>query len=180
MSFTGKNKGWFAVGVEGLSKPMNYGAVMRTAHAFGASFIFMIGAHHRVLEVHRADTSKTDEAVPCFEFDSVEAMRLPGKASLVGVELTANAVDLPTFRHPKAAAYVLGREKGSLSPEMLARCDHVVKIPTRFCVNVSIAAALTLYDRTLVMGGWPDRPVKVGGVEIPQPEGWTRPGRAEA
>jgi len=85
---------------------------------------------------------------------------------------------LPTFRHPKTAAYVLGPEKGSLSPELLAKCDHVVKIPTRFCVNVGLAAAITMYDRTLVMGGWPDRPVRPGGPEIGAPDTWSRPGRS--
>ena len=36
------------------------------------------------------------------------------------------------------AAYVLGKERGDLSPEMLERCAHVVKIPTKFCVNLSV------------------------------------------
>ena len=70
---------------------------------------------------------------------------------------------MPEFRHPKAAAYVLGRERGDLTPEMLARCDHVVKIPTRFCINVSLAGALVMYDRVRSMGGFRDRPVMPGG-----------------
>ena len=31
-------RGYFGIGAEGISKPMNLGALMRTAHAFGASF----------------------------------------------------------------------------------------------------------------------------------------------
>ena len=58
-----------------------------------------------------------------------------------------DAIDLPRFRHPYRAAYVLGPEKGSLSPELIARCTHIVRIPTRFCVNVAIAAAVVMYDR---------------------------------
>jgi tRNA G18 (ribose-2'-O)-methylase SpoU len=42
---------------------------------------------------------------------------------------------------------VLGPELGSVSPELIARCNHVVRIPTRFCVNVAIAAAIVMYDR---------------------------------
>jgi tRNA G18 (ribose-2'-O)-methylase SpoU len=172
-----QSRGYFAVGVEGISKPMNLGAILRTAHAFGASFVFTIGAHHKVREVMRADTSKTYAHVPYYDWESVEALVLPRGCSLVGVELAEEAVDLPTFRHPSAAAYVLGREKGSLSPELLARCDHVVKIPTKFCVNVGLAAAITLYDRTLAMGGWPERPLRPGGPDLGEPEGWRRPGR---
>ena len=175
MRRAGQSRGYFAVGVEGISKPMNLGAILRTAHAFGASFVFTIDAHHEVRDVMRSDTSKTQEHVPAYDWPSVDAMVLPKGCALVGVELTPDAVDLPSFRHPPAAAYVLGRERGSLTPALLARCDHVVKIPTKFCVNVGLAAAITLYDRTLVMGGWPERPVRPGGPEIGAPDTWRRP-----
>ena len=83
---------------------------------------------------------------------------------LVGVELTDDAVMLPTFRHPVQAAYILGPERGSLSPETLARCDHVVKIPTKFCINLSLAGALVMYDRHLALGAYAPRPIMPGGV----------------
>jgi len=35
-----KMRGYFGIGVEGISKAYNLGAVLRTAHAFGASFAF--------------------------------------------------------------------------------------------------------------------------------------------
>lgn len=156
-------RGYFSVGVEGISKAMNLGAIMRTAHAFGASFVFTVGAHHKVSVVKNSDTSDTYESVPYFDWDTIDDMAFPRGVQLVGVELTDDAVDLPAFKHPKMAAYVLGRERGSLSPQMQARCDHVVKIPTKFCVNVSVAAALALYDRTISMAAWPTRPIMPGG-----------------
>lgn len=172
MSFQPRNKGWFAVGAEAISKPMNLGAILRTGHAFGASFAFTVNAHHKVKEVHLADTAKAAQNLPYYQWDSIEQMALPAGCALVGIELTDEAIDLPTFRHPRAAAYVLGRERGSLTEAMQARCDFIVKIPTRFCVNVSVAAAITLYDRTLVMGGWPDRPVRPGGPELGPLQSW--------
>ncbi len=166
-------RGYFAVGVEGISKPMNLGAIMRTAHAFGAAFVFTVGAHHRARQVQKSDTSSTFEHVPYYDWQTIDDMAFPKGVQLVGVELTDDAVDLPVFRHPKMAAYVLGRERGSLTPEMVARCDHVVKIPTKFCVNVGIAAAITLYDRSLCLGGWPARPIMPGGpgAEALKPKG---------
>ena len=101
-------------------------------------------------------------------------MRLPKGCALVGVELTDDAVELPRFQHPQSAAYVLGRERGSLSPELLARCKHVVKIPTKFCVNVGLAGALVMYDRLLAHGGYPARPIMPGG---PSPEMTDQPKR---
>lgn len=156
-------RGYFAIGAEGISKPMNLGALMRTAHAFGASFVFSVDAADAVREAYRADTSKSFEHVPYYAWDSVEDMALPKGCSLVGVELTEDAVELPRFRHPSAAAYVFGREKGDLSPAMLARCGHVVKIPTKFCINVSLAGALVMYDRLISLGGYGPRPVMPGG-----------------
>lgn len=156
-------RGYFAIGSERISKPMNLGALMRTANAFGASFVFSINAEHRLRAAYQADTSKTAGQVPYYQWDNVEEMQLPRGCQMVGIELTDDAVMLPTFRHPPQAAYILGPEKGDLSPEILARCDHVVKIPTKFCINVSLAGALVMYDRHLSMGGYAPRPIMPGG-----------------
>lgn len=158
---------YFGIGAEEISKPMNLGALMRTAHAFGASFFFTINAAPKIREAYNSDTSRSFDHLPYYPYDTVEDLRLPKGCALVGVELTDDAVDLPTFRHPNAAAYVLGRERGSLSPALLARCDHVVKIPTKFCINVGLAGALVMYDRVLSMSGYPPRPMMPGG---PPPE----------
>ena len=156
-------RGYFGIGAEAISKPMNMGALMRTAHAFGASFTFSVGAAPAIREAYNSDTSKSADHVPYYQWDAIADMKLPRGCKLVGVELTDDAIDLPSFHHPVSAAYVLGREKGDLSKEMLARCSHIVKIPTRFCLNVSLAGALVMYDRTLSLGGYPARPVSPGG-----------------
>ena len=166
-------RGYFGVGVEGISKSYNLGAVLRTANAFGASFAFTIGATNKALEIRRTDTSRSDLHMPFYEWESAEELILPRGCQLVGVELTEDSIDLPSFRHPTNCAYILGPEKGSLSDELQSRCDHIVRIPTKFCINVSLAAALALYDRTIMMGGYPDRPVTVGGPD----KSWTRPKR---
>jgi hypothetical protein len=77
---------------------------------------------------------------------------------------------LPSFRHPRAAAYVLGGERGSLSQEMLGLCEHVVKIPTKFSVNLALAGAITMYDRVISTGRFAGRPVVPGGPPVAIPE----------
>lgn len=165
-------RGYFGIGCEEISKPMNMGALMRTAHAFGASFFFSINAHAKVREVYNADTSRSMDHLPYYPYDTADELLLPKGCVLVGIELTDDAVDLPSFKHPPAAAYVLGRERGSISPGLLAKCAHVVKIPTKFCVNVGLAGALVMYDRVLNLGGYPARPVRPGG---PPPEMLMKP-----
>ena len=139
-------RGYFAIGAERISKAMNLGNIMRSGHAFGASFTFTIGASYAALEA-RADTSKGQYHLPHYNWTSLDEIALPNGCKLVGIELTETAIDLPSFLHPMRAAYVLGPERGSLSPELLARCDKVVKIPTRFCINVAMAGAIVMYDR---------------------------------
>jgi tRNA G18 (ribose-2'-O)-methylase SpoU len=158
-------RGYFGIGAESISKPMNMGALMRTAHAFGASFTFSLGAAPAIRVAYNSDTSKSASHVPYYAWDGIGDMKLPKGCTLVGVELTDDAVELPSFRHPLSAAYVLGGEARDLSPEMQARCSHIVKIPTRFCINLSLAGALVMYDRTISMGGFAPRPVTPGGPE---------------
>ena len=114
--------------------------------------------------------------MPYYLYAEISELLLPKGCVLVGIELTDDAVDLPSFRHPPAAAYVLGRELGSLSDEMQARCAHIVKIPTKFCLNVGLAGALVMYDRAIAMGGYPPRPLMPGG---PPPTMSQRPKRKE-
>jgi tRNA G18 (ribose-2'-O)-methylase SpoU len=156
-------RGYFGIGVEGISKAMNVGSIMRSAHAFGASFVFTVGAAYQKGEGGKSDTSDALEHLPLYEFDDASGLRLPKGCALVGVELIDEATDLPSFRHPSRCAYVLGPERGSLSPNLLALCDHTVKIPTRFCVNVGVAAAIVMYDRVLTVGRHAPRPVRSGG-----------------
>ncbi|MEZ5894284.1 MAG: RNA methyltransferase [Parvularculaceae bacterium] len=156
-------RGYFGVGSERISKQMNLGAVMRTAHAFGASFIFTVGSRLKAREAALSDTSKSAEHLPLYEWASAEEMILPQKCVLIGVELDERAVDLPTFPHPLNAAYILGPEKGDLSDAAKARCSHLVKIPTKFCVNLSVAAALVMYDRMLTLGGY-ERKMSLAGL----------------
>jgi tRNA G18 (ribose-2'-O)-methylase SpoU len=152
-------RGYFGIGSEGLSKPHNLGVILRTAHAFGASFAFTIGSELDDKSVRQTDTSGSSTHLPYYQWPDFDASRFPENCVLVGVELTDDAIDLPSFRHPLNAAYILGPEKGSLSHPVQDACAHIVKIPTAFCLNVGLAAALTLYDRSILFGGHAPRPL---------------------
>jgi len=192
---------------------MNVGNLFRSAHAFGASYLFTIGAaydreaadadvqaalaHAEALErdgapaedaspngappndaplidepltdaalerrMELSDTSGAAANVPIFSYPDVDSLDLPKGCALVGVELLDESIPLPSFKHPRQAAYVLGPEKGSLSPELTARCAHLVQIPMAFCVNVGVAGAILMYDRLTSLGRFDPRPVRSGG-----------------
>ncbi len=154
-----RSRGYFGIGVEGVSKSANVGALLRTAHAFGAAFCFIVGAGWDARAGRLADTADTPEHVPLWRFPDLASLSLPQGCVLVGVELLDDATDLPSFRHPVNAAYVLGPERSGLSPAMLEHCRHVVRIPSRFALNLAVAGALVLYDRLLQHGRFAERPV---------------------
>ncbi len=156
------SRGYFGIGAEGVSKSANMGALLRTAHAFGAAFCFSIGAGWDARAGRRSDTADTPAHVPFYRAPDLDGFTLPRGCALVGVELLEDAADLPSFRHPLRAAYVLGPERAGLSPALLARCQHVVRIPTRFALNLSVAGALVLYDRLIQHGRFAERPVGTG------------------
>jgi len=155
-------KGYFGIGVEGVSKAMNVGTLFRTAHAFGASFVFTLRAQYNPREGAHSDTSDTPRSVPTYHFADLSTFRLPLGCRLVGVEISEEAIDLPSFRHPRQAAYILGAEREGLSADLQTRCDYMVKIPTRFSINLGVAGALIMYDRLLTLGRHAPRPVAEG------------------
>jgi len=168
-------RGYFGVGVDGISKPMNLGNLLRIAHAFGASFFFTIDGRVTLSEA-QSDTSRAAGHLPVYQFPSVADFRLPQGCSLVGVEIVEDAIELPRFRHPLRAAYVFGSERMSLSPDALRACDFVVKIPTRFSINVGMAGAILMYDRLISLGGYPARPLTPGASEeVPPLHRWGAP-----
>jgi tRNA G18 (ribose-2'-O)-methylase SpoU len=168
-------RGYFAVGVDVVSKPMNLGNLMRIAHAFGASFFFTVDARVKLADA-QSDTSRAHGQLPFFAFAQAADFRLPKGCELVGVEIVGDATELPRFRHPSRAAYVFGGERTSLSREMLSRCTHVVRIPTRFSINVGMAGAIVLYDRLISTGGYGARPIAPGrAAEVPPRHVWGAP-----
>jgi tRNA G18 (ribose-2'-O)-methylase SpoU len=154
-------RGYFGIGVERSSKWLNAGNLLRTTHSFGGSFFFFVNPSLDFKEVKLSDTAGSAGSLPVYQYASADELMLPRGCQLIGVELTEDAVDLPHFYHPSRAAYVLGPEMGSLSPEMQARCDQIIKIPMKFCVNVGIAGAIIMYDRLLMQGKYPPRQMKI-------------------
>ena len=147
-------RGYFAVGVDGISKPMNLGNLMRIAHAFDASFFFSINAQVKLAEA-QSDTSQ-------------HARRAAGLRLPVGGRVPP-ADRLPAGRRgdhrrrgrtaalpPSAAARPMCSAPSACPcrQRCLSRCEFVVKIPTRFSINVGMAGAIVLYDRLISLGGY--------------------------
>ncbi|MEM6683377.1 MAG: RNA methyltransferase [Pseudomonadota bacterium] len=151
-------KGYFGIGIVSVSKVGNAGNLIRTANAFGAQFVFMVAPDFR-RHIDKFDTAKTASAIPVFEAERFDDLTIPNGAELVGIELCDEAVALPSFAHPRRALYVLGGERVSLSAQMQSKCDYLIKIPTKFSLNVATAGAIVMYDRMRALAQFGERPM---------------------
>lgn len=141
-------RGFFAVGVWHPKTEVNVGTLWRSAHLYGAAFVFTVGRRYRP---QAADTPKTPLHTPLFHFRDVEDVldHLPYSAPLVGIELDPRAVPLPDYRHRDRAVYLLGAEDHGLPADVLDACHDVIQIPSLLpqSMNVSAAGTLVMYDR---------------------------------
>ena len=54
----------------------------------------------------------------------------------------------------------MGPEKGNISDQLLDECKYIIKIPTKFCINLAIAGAIVMYDRSISLGKFNIRSLK--------------------
>ena len=87
-------RGYFAMGVEQITKPRNVGNLIRSSHAFGASFFYTINPVVDVKAYRHADTSDAFDHMPFYNFETVADLGLPKGCELVGVEFLEEAVEL--------------------------------------------------------------------------------------
>ncbi len=140
-------RGYACVALDRPNDEVNVGHTLRAALCFQARMVILGGAPLD-LNVKRlkTDPGRAYRHVPIIQVDDVfEA--LPEDCTPVAVELTDDAVDLPTFVHPERACYIFGPENGSVSDDVLNRCAIKVKIPTTMSLNLGMTVNIVLYDR---------------------------------
>ena len=68
-----KAHGYFGIGAEGISKPMNFGNLAHTAYGFGTSFVFTVATGRRI-ETPDSDTPNSQQHMPRYNYNSVDAI----------------------------------------------------------------------------------------------------------
>ena len=81
------------------------------------------------------------------QINMAHALPLPEDYTAVAVEFIGDAEPLWKFEHPARALYVFGPEDGSIETGVLEQCREVVRIPSRFCLNLAASVNIVLYDR---------------------------------
>ncbi|MGB3465937.1 MAG: RNA methyltransferase [Cyclobacteriaceae bacterium] len=148
MSTNNLENEYFGIGIQNGKTPENLGVLWRSAQNMGASFIFTIGKRY---ERQACDVYHAANSMPYFHYPNFAEFynNLPKGARLVGIEITSDAVQLPTFHHPKRCVYLLGAEDHGLTKEAVENSHHLVRFESAHSLNVAVAGSIIMYDRTL-------------------------------
>jgi len=144
-------RGYCGIGIIGNKFPQNIGTLWRSAHLFGASFIFTIGNRYKN---HKTDTSKAYLSIPLFDYHDFNTFEnsIPKDSRLICIEKTETSHSLSNFIHPEQGIYLLGAEDYGI-PKEITNIYPTVYIPTLydFSLNVSVAGSIILSDRYIKM-----------------------------
>lgn len=138
-------RGYYAIGIFEPKTETNLGTLWRSAHNFGADFIFTIGNRYHK---QYSDTTKAERHIPLYHYKDWQDFlgHLPSGCDIVCIEQADGSRNVKNFVHPERAVYVLGAEDHGI-PEELMRGHQKVHIDTPMCLNVAVAGSIILYDR---------------------------------
>lgn len=134
-----------AIGIWHPKHEINVQQIARLASCYGASAV-IIESRRTKLALGGVDTTYAHRTIPFIRTDDIISA-CPAGAIPIAVEIVDRAECITTFSHPKSAFYIFGPEDSSIPASVLVKCKTVVSIPTRFCLNVAMAANVVLYDR---------------------------------
>ena len=137
--------------IEGVNKPHNLSAIIRTCDAAGvfqANFI----CNHSEVKTFNSTAQGSQKWVKLNNHESyLSATNTLKKRGfkLYGTSLNENSIDYRDLDFTKNTCFVLGSEKWGLSKELTAQVDKSIYIPMHGMVqslNVSVAGAILLFE----------------------------------
>ncbi len=137
----------FHVAVENWAHDFNIGSVVRTANAFNAAAVHVVGRRRW----NRRGAMVTDRYLDVVHHPDADRLRRwAGEQGLpvLGVDNTPGSVPLETYPMPPRCLLLFGQEGPGLTDEALAGCDAVLAIAqfgsTR-SLNAGAAAAIAMH-----------------------------------
>jgi tRNA(Leu) C34 or U34 (ribose-2'-O)-methylase TrmL len=140
-------RGFACVGIADPKYDGNIGGTIRAASCYDARFVAIAGKRvpHKG-RIERTDPRTAHRHMPVLWVDDILAA-CPHESVPVAIELVKSGTPLPAFEHPASAFYIFGGEDQTLGKGILARCHHVVFVPTVGCMNLAATVNVVLYDR---------------------------------
>ena len=137
----------FHVAIENWQHDMNIGSIVRSANAFGAHTVHIIGRRRW----NKRGAMVTDRYQHIIHHDTVEAFsRWAADAALpvIAIDNVPGSVIIETFDFPAGCVLLFGQEGPGLSEQAISSAAAIVEISqfgsTR-SINASAAAAVTMH-----------------------------------
>ena len=137
----------FHVAIENWAHDLNIGSVVRTANAFNAAAVHVVGRRRW----NRRGAMVTDRYVTVRHHDSVEELVGWARSEVLpvlGVDNLPGAMPLESYELPRACVLLFGQEGPGLSESAREGCDVVLSIAqygsTR-SINAGAAAAVAMH-----------------------------------
>jgi len=111
-------RGYFGIGVYNPKTTENIEKLWRSAHNFGADFIFTVGARYKK---QPSDTTKAERHIPLYVYEDFEDYRkhLPTTAELIFIEQSDKSKSITDFKHPEQAIYLLDAEDSGVPEDLM-------------------------------------------------------------
>ncbi|TQL46765.1 SpoU rRNA methylase family protein [Homoserinimonas aerilata] len=137
----------FHVAIENWQHDMNIGSIVRSANAFAADTVHIVGRRRW----NKRGAMVTDRYQHVMHHDTVAALVEWADAEglpIIGIDNVPGSVIIETFDLPERCVLLFGQEGPGLSPEAIEASDAVVEI-TQFgstrSINASAAAAVAMH-----------------------------------
>jgi tRNA G18 (ribose-2'-O)-methylase SpoU len=140
----------FHVAVENFKHDLNIGSVIRSANAFNAAAVHVVGRRRW----NRRGAMVTDRYLDVVHHPDVAALTSwaaahpGGRIPIVGIDNLPGALPLETSALPRRCVLLFGQESDGLTPAAAAACDAVLAIAqfgsTR-SLNAGAAAAIAMH-----------------------------------
>ncbi len=138
----------FSVAIENWQHDMNIGSIVRTANAFLAETVHIVGRKRW----NRRGAMVTDRYQHIVHHDSIAELVAFARETdrvIVAVDNVPGSVDVGDFGFPERCILLFGQEGPGLTPEALDASDAVVEIrqfgSTR-SINAAAAAAIVMHQ----------------------------------
>lgn len=139
---------YLAVAIFNLHNDVNVGTIIRSANAFGAQEIAIIG--RKQYNTSAATGGQSTMKVQKFKImDDFLEYCAKEQFSIVSVEITSNSKSLYDFEFPEKTMLILGNEGSGVPEKILSSSSAVVRIPqfgSVECLNVAVSASIVCYE----------------------------------
>jgi tRNA G18 (ribose-2'-O)-methylase SpoU len=137
----------FHVAIENWQHDMNIGSIVRSANAFAADTVHIVGRKRW----NKRGAMVTDRYQHVMHHDTVAELVTWARAEgipIIAIDNVPGSVIIETFEFPKACVLLFGQEGPGISAEAIEAADAVVEISqfgsTR-SINASAAAAVAMH-----------------------------------